>query len=305
MGTQYRIIVRLKDDELIEADNIEKELIDAMQSVNNSMSTYIPESELNKLNNASTGKPIELSSQLHDVIQESQAISKLSEGAFDITLGKVVNLWGFGKNGKINKAPTEQVLTQMIQSVGYQKIELRDSKLTKTVANISLDLSAIAKGYAVDKVAERLDDLAIENYLIDIGGELKASGFAQFEQVWKVGIEKPHALGGIQQIIALHDKSIATSGDYRNFHVIEGTQYSHTIDVKTLKPVFHRLALVSVIDERASRADALATAVMALGDERGWNFAQKHDLTVYMVVREEGENNYRVQMTESFKEYLQ
>ena len=305
MGTQYRITVLLDEHTEANVDAIEKSVVTSMEAVNQSMSTYLPDSELNKVNSLNARSELRLSKPLYDVIQESIYISELSNGAFDITIGKAVNLWGFGPDGNITEYPNEQDLEKIKQSIGYQKILLQNQSIIKKAPNMSLDLSAIAKGYAVDQVANAIDKFDIENYLIDIGGELRAQGQSQSNKTWAVGIEKPYTLGSIQEIISLRNKSIATSGDYRNYHVIDGKQFSHTIDALTLKPVFHRLALVSVIDNNASTADALATAIMALGDQKGWEFAVQHNLTIYMVIREDKENTYRVQMTDNFKQYLQ
>lgn len=305
MGTQYRITVLLDEHTEANVDAIEKSVVTSMESVNQTMSTYLPDSELNKVNSLNAGSELRLSKSLYDVIQESIYISELSNGAFDITIGKAVNLWGFGSAGNISEYPNDQELEQLKQSTGYQNIQLQAQSITKKTNNMFIDLSAIAKGYAVDQVAKSLDEFDIENYLIDIGGELRAQGQSQNNKAWAVGIEKPYTLGSIQEIISLRNKSIATSGDYRNYHVIDGKQFSHTIDALTLKPVFHRLALVSVIDNNASTADALATAIMALGDEKGWEFAKKHNLTIYMVIREDEKDSYRVQMTDNFKHYLQ
>ena len=305
MGTQYRITVLLANENKDKASQVERDAIQAMEFVNQSMSTYLEGSEINALNKAPENTKITLSESLQEVIEQSLELSEMSDGAFDITIGKAVNLWGFGPDGAITKSPTGEQLGAIKNSIGYQKLYLEESTITKSTTNLSIDLSAIAKGYAVDQVANALEGYGISNYLIDIGGELRASGFAQGKQAWRVGIEKPHTLGGIQQVIALTNKSIATSGDYRNYHIIDGEHYSHTIDAITLKPVFHRLALVSVVDDTASRADGLATAIMALGDEKGWAFAKQNGLAVYMVVREDEKDQYRVQMTKKFEQYLQ
>jgi len=305
MGTQYRVTVLIDSSLQPRIKEIERSLIAVMDSVNQSMSTYLPDSELNKINSASENTELNLSEQLYAVINESLTISELTNGAFDITIGEAVNLWGFGSNGKIDDFPSDQELEKISKSTGYQNIQLKEQSIIKKVPDMSLDLSAIAKGYAVDQVARKVEEYGIENYLIDIGGELRAAGLSQNNKPWTVGIEKPYTLGSIQEIVTLTNKSIATSGDYRNYHIIDGKQFSHTIDAITLKPVFHRLALVSVVEDNASTADALATAIMALGDEDGWVFAQKNNLTVYMVIREDEKDAYRVKMTENFKKYLQ
>ena len=303
MGTDYRITVLLDNTQVYE--DLEPQLIQVMESVNQSMSTYLSNSELSLLNQLPESVPVDLSASLLDVLNESLMISELSDGAFDVTVGKAVSLWGFGPDGAIKKTPTEQEVELLKGSVGYQNLTLNGKSLTKTKPNMYIDLSAIAKGYAVDQVANKLESFGIINYLVDIGGELRASGYSANNQQWRIGIEKPHDLGGIQQIISLSGKSIATSGDYRNYHIIDGQQFSHTIDSKTLKPVFHRLALVSVVSDKASTADALATAIMAMGESRGLTFAKDNELAVYMVIRESEKDQYSIEMTDEFVNYLQ
>ena len=283
MGTQYRITAVLNPE--VNVLELEKSILAAMQAVNQSMSNYIDDSELNQLNQAPSGRAIQLSAGLAEVLNMALSISALSEGAFDITLAPVIDLWGFGPNGSITQKPTAQTIDSLKDSIGYRHIELEEQVLRKKTDNLSIDLSAIAKGYAVDQVVIAIRNHGILDYLVNIGGELKAAGVNIDREIWRVGIEKPHILGGVQKIVSLDNNAIATSGDYRNFHLIDGQQYSHTIDPKTLSPVFHKLALVSVIHESASMADGLATAMMAMGEEHALDFANKHGLSAYFMVR--------------------
>ena len=311
MGTTYRVTVRT--DASIQQNELEQSVLAAMQSVNQSMSSYIAGSELNLFNQAPAGQAVSLSVDLAEVLNDAMSISELSDGAFDITVAQAVSLWGFGTDGRITTQPTNEQLDSIRESVGYKKLSLTrtaDSFLaTKQTQGLRIDLSAIAKGYAVDKVAKAIEQFGVNDYLIDIGGELKASGLSSDRIAWRVGIEKPHILGGIEQIIALKDQAIATSGDYRNYIEINGERFSHTIDTSTLKPVLHRLALVSVLHTKASTADALATAMMAMGETKALSFAIKNDLAAYFVIRQKqsaqaGEDLYEVQMTEKFKQHL-
>lgn len=305
MGTQYRITV--VSDRPLDSEGqvgIEQRIVAAMQAVNDSMSTYIPSSELNRFNRIQAHQAMPLSSGLYDVVKESLQISEMSQGAFDITLGGVVSLWGFGPDGAITRVPDDSKLQEIRQAVGYQKLKLEAKSLSKHSDGVTIDLSAIAKGYAVDQVAIELSDSGFTDFLVDIGGELRASGRNANGQVWRVGVEKPHVLGGVQDILLLENKAIATSGDYRNYHVIEGKHYSHTIDSSSLKPVFHQLALVSVISDKTSTADALATTLMVMGERKGLEFAKAQGLSVYMVIRGDSENDFKIQMTDGFKNHL-
>ena len=309
MGTQYRITMLLDsiDDKTLSEQRyktIEEKVVGVMESVNNSMSTYIEDSELSQLNKAPSNNAINLSDGLFEVIQESLLISQMSDGAFDITLGNVVNSWGFGERGRIDTVPDDDVLNELKSRVGYQNLLMKDRSVTKLVDGIEINLSAIAKGYGVDQVANVLIGLGIDDFLIDIGGELRASKPEGSTHGWRIGVEKPHVLGGVQEVIGLHNQAIATSGDYRNYLVVDGKQYSHTIDPATLRPVLHKLALVSVISDNTSTADALATAIMAMGEVQGLEFVNKHNLAAYMVVRSDEPDSYKIQMTEAFKHYL-
>lgn len=303
MGTQYRITAIVSPELDVEA--LEESVLAAMQAVNQSMSTYIEGSELSQLNRALAGEVTPLSISLAEVLTQAQSISVLSDGAFDVTLAPAINLWGFGPNGRITQKPSEQTLNDLRASVGYQNIELQEQGLRKKSDSVSIDLSAIAKGYGVDQAANVLQRSGVTDYLVNIGGELKASGRNIDQQVWRVGIEKPHILGGIQKVVALVNSAIATSGDYRNYYIIDGQHYSHTIDAKTLSPVFHKLALVSVIHESASMADGLATALMAMGEQQALRFANEHDLSAYFIIRGNSEDEFVEQMTDSFRLNLQ
>lgn len=303
MGTDYRISALVGRD--TDLDLLEQTIVNAMQAVNQSMSTYIKDSEINQFNSAPGGQAVSLSPELAEVLIESLALSQLSEGAFDVTLARVINLWGFGPTGRISKRPSQEQLADVKRSVGYEKLSLDGDTATKGISDLSIDLSAIAKGYAVDKVADALQQTGVSDFLINIGGELRGAGRKIDGSVWQVGIEKPHALGGIQEIAALDNKAIATSGDYRNFYLIDGEQFSHTIDPNTLTPVFHKLALVSVIAQTAMRADGLATAMMAMGEARAEKFAEKNNLAAYMLIREPLKDQYRIVVTEQFKAVLQ
>lgn len=303
MGTEYRITVI--DDQGLEHDYLEQILVKVMQTVNQSMSTYIDDSELNQVNNAASGQRIGLSPQLAEVLAESLHVSDISDGAFDVTLANVISAWGFGPNGLVSERPSDARLAELKSSVGYQKLSLGGHVLTKLADNMRIDLSAIAKGFAVDQVAEKLLSLNINHFLINIGGELRAAGTSgDSGRLWQVGIEKPHILGGIQQVAVLDNQAIATSGDYRNYVVLDEQQFSHMIDPQTLTPVYHKLALVSVIAQRASTADALATAMMAMGESRAASFAEQHQLAAYMVIREPGKDQYRIEITEKFRSNL-
>lgn len=302
MGTDYRITV--VTDSVVDQEKLHQNLLLEMNKVNDSMSHYFPSSELSKLNNAPANQAINLSDKLNQVMTEALLISKQSNGAFDVTLGPIIDLWGFGANGTITEQPSLSEMKAISQSVGYSRLSLQEGVLIKGHSNTQINLSAIAKGFAVDQVAQTLEKNNFHNYLINIGGELKAAGVNSDSQSWRVGIEKPELLGGIQQIITLNNEAVATSGDYLNYVIIDGQQYSHTIDPTTLSPVLHRLASVSVIHQNASTADALATAIMAMGEVQGLKFAEQQQLAAYLVVRDDVGDGLHVLKTTKISAYL-
>lgn len=303
MGTEYRITV--VSNATIDQQMVSESVLAAMQSVNQSMSNYIPDSELSKFNSLAANVPFVVSSDFASVMLEAEQISKLSSGAFDVTLAKAIDAWGFGPDGTINKKPSDEELLTLRDTVGYQYLNLQESVLSKSKDGVEVSLSAIAKGYAVDKVADAIEEYGINDYLVNIGGELRASGKTIDAQTWRVGIEKPHILGGIQQVALLDNKAIATSGDYRNYLVVDGQRFSHTIDPATLKPVLHKLALVSIITDKASTADALATAMMVMGEEKAWSFAEQNRLAAYFIVRGDQDQPFVFKYTEEFERNLQ
>jgi len=303
MGTEYRVTVIY--DNGVDLTALEQDIVAAMQRVNQSMSNYIVGSELSRFNASKAGDRQWISKEFQVVMAESIDIAKRTGGAFDVTLASVINLWGFGPEGGITEQPSNQKINELRDSTGYQKLSLKGRQLSKEHDALIINLSAIAKGYAVDKVAEALLRKGIEHFLVSIGGELRAQGHSSDGSLWRVGIEKPHILGGIQQIAVLDNQAIATSGDYRNYHIIDGRKFSHTIDPKTLKPVFHKLALVSVISDATSTADALATALMAMGEKRAIEFAEREKLAAYLVIREDNEAGFKIHVTEQFRSNLQ
>lgn len=303
MGTYFRI--KMLGDNENELKKLDVALMDSMERVNQSMSNYIETSEISRFNRLSATQQMKLSPQFAQVMRESIELSKMSNGAFDVTISPLINAWGFGEKGSIDRQPSATELRKLGNLIGYQQLSLEQDKLSKLVDGLEVNVSAIAKGYAVDQVAERLLAAGVENFLVDIGGEIRASGLNAQSKAWQIAIEEPSIAGGIHQIVELKDKAIATSGDYRNFLLVDGEQFSHTIDPTSLKPSLHRLASVSVLADRCSRADALATAIMVMGEERGFAFAEKHNLAVYMLIRSGQPNEYSILMTQKFRMILQ
>ncbi|NND81622.1 MAG: FAD:protein FMN transferase [Gammaproteobacteria bacterium] len=303
MGTDFRITVILPAER--EPQPLLDLLTNRLQQIEQRMSTYIDDSEVSRFNRAAAGQPVTLSDDTANVVRQAQDIAKLSGGYFDITVAALVNAWGFGPDGAITVRPEAELLEGLRASVGYSHLKLDGDQLSKTIDGVTIDLSAIAKGYAVDELSKLLAQQRVTDYLIDIGGELKARGVNIDRQLWRVGIERPEMLGGIAKVVELDSLAIATSGDYRNFLEIDGERFSHTIDPLTASPVLHRLALVSVLAEQASEADALATALLAMGEDKARRFAKQHELSVYLVIRQANTDSYEEFMTPGFAQRIQ
>ena len=276
-----------------------------LAGINAAMSTYLPDSELSKINRAAAGVWLPLSEELYRVIREALAISAASRGAFDITVGPLVNLWGFGPDGRPLQVPDAATIESVRAGTGYEKIHLRDAPraLRKDMDTIYLDLSGIAKGYAVDAVAALLEQLSLQDYLVELGGEVRARGRNAQGQYWRIGIEKPDLdTRTVERVIPLRDIAMATSGNYRNFFYLEGERYSHFINPATGRPIRQDLASVTVLDQSCMTADAWATALFVLGPERGRALAENLGLSVFFITRNGASYNER--LTSAFTRQL-
>ena len=302
MGTSYSVrIVEPKEKEILKG--IDTEIDSVLVDVNNKMSTYLQSSELSHFNQTKSTDWIEISKDLAHVINTSIGVSKESNSSFDITVGPLVNLWGFGPTQTANKMPDNKKIKELLVDVGINKIELdlNDLKIRKKNPDIYCDLSAIAKGFGVDKVGLFLESKGLKNYMVEIGGEVRTKGFNKQNEKWKIGISTP--LGnGLEKVVDIANLSIATSGDYYNYYEVDGVRYSHTIDPRTGRPITHKLASVSVINEDCEKADAYATAIDVMGPEEGYEFALKMKLPIFMIVRKE--NGFIEKMTPQFEDFI-
>lgn len=287
MGTTYCVeLVALPAG--VDADDLRAEVDRIIQSVDERMSTYAPDSELSRFNAAASTDWFPVTADTQAVVAEALRVSRLSDGAFDVTVGPLVDLWGFGPAGSTHLLPAEADLALARANVGYALLETRASPpaLRKRVPGLTVDLSGLAKGFAVDAVVRRLEDAGIHHYLVEIGGELRARGRNAAGEPWRVGIEKPSEDGrSIQRVVLLADRAIATSGDYRRFFEQRGRRFAHVIDPRTGRPVEHDVASATVLAKTAIEADAFATALMVMGPARGLDLAEELGLTVHLIVR--------------------
>ena len=310
MGTTYMVkAVKTTDSKAATTDErskqIKAEIENLLKIVNRQMSTWLKDSEISRFNRYGETQWFEVSSDTVRVIAEALRVSEISDGAFDITVGPLINLWGFGPAKQEKQIPAEAQLKELMAKIGFRKLSVRQlpPAVKKEEPGIYCDLSAIAKGFAVDKVAEYLDARGFLNYLVEIGGEVRARGFNHNKQIWRIGIETPDSKSrSLQKIVLLKNVSMATSGDYHNYFEKDGTRYSHTIDPTTGRPITHKLASVSVIHESCMTADAMATAIDVLGPVKGYELALQENLAIFMIVREK--EGFVEKMTPRFKKIL-
>lgn len=272
--------------------------------VNRQMSIYMPDSEISRFNRYPHTDWFTVSADLAKVVDQALNVSRSSGGAFDITVGPLVNLWGFGPEQKPKEIPPEEKIKERIQFIGYRKLSVRLSPpaLKKAIPAVYCDLGGIAKGCGVDKVAEYFDSLGIENYLIEIGGEVRARGEKETGSYWRLGIASPDGGPGIEKAFPLKNAALATSGDYHNYFEQDGVRYSHTIDPATGRPITHKLASVTVIHDSCTIADALATAINVLGPEKGYDLAVKENLPVFLIIK--GKDRFFEKKTPAFEKIL-
>ncbi len=289
MGTSYSLKYFPPDTLPVSATELQSGVEARLARINTLMSTYQQDSELSLLNAAPIGEWFPVSPQTWEVVALAQQISERTDGAFDISVAALVELWGFGAGERLDRVPAAEEITDLLQRVGYQHIELQARPAAvRKLADVKLDLSAIAKGYAVDYTVQYLRQAGIENFMFEVGGEIYASGMKPGGEPWRIAIESPvPERRDIQRILNLTDIAVATSGDYRNYFESDGKRYSHTIDPRTGYTIHHRLASVTVLDAATARADALATAFMVMGTERSLAYCDFHNIPALFIMKDE------------------
>ena len=286
MGTTYQ--VKLVPSEQSVSDDLGQKIQSRLDSLNNTFTTYQQDSELMLLNRAPVGQIYAVSQDMLHVLNTAKEVHQLTSGAFDPTVGALVNLWGFGPENTGNRVPSETDIATELGLLGFNKLQITpDATSITRSSDIALDMSAVAKGYAVDAVAELLEQEGFNNYLVEVGGELRLKGVKANKDPWRIAIEAPSLERGlVQKVLVPGDAAVATSGDYRNYFEKDGKRYSHTIDPRTGYPLDHQLASVTIIAETAVFADALATGFMVLGADASLKIAEENKLAVYLLVKE-------------------
>jgi len=259
-----------------------------LESVDGAMSTYRDDSELMRFNRQPADRAFVFTPATFGVLEQALAVTRASDGAFDVAVGPLVNAWGFGPQD-MAQAPDEETLASLLERIDARvQLTLDPSRhqVTKARSDVFVDLSGIAKGYAVDRVAAALTNRGVADFLVEVGGEMRARGERPGGRHWRVGVERPiEVRGQAARILPLKNAALATSGDYRNYRELEGARISHIIDPRTGRPIGHRLASASVVAEDCARADAWATALMVLGPEEGLAAAERHDIAALLLVR--------------------
>jgi FAD:protein FMN transferase len=304
MGTTYSVTVtRLPEG--VKRDTLQAVIDGVLSEVTRHLSTYDPASEISAFNTSRSTAALAASPMLHEVVALSRVASAASAGAFDITVAPLVRAWGFGDGqGASAAVPQREQLERMRASVGYEKLILPAAgrSLQKSVAELEIDVAGVAPGYAVDLIAQRFEALGVRDYLVELGGEVRARGRSPAGRPWRVAVEAP--VGGEPRPYALAEldrMSASTSGDYRDFRLIGGRRYSHTIDPRTGEPVHHQLASVCVLHPSAAYADAYATALMVLGPKQGYELATHLGLAALLIEHDAAGAGFHELVTPQFE----
>jgi thiamine biosynthesis lipoprotein len=304
MGTTYSVKV-VNAPARMDAAALRLAIEEVLALIDRQMSGYRNDSEISAFNRSRSIEWFPVSPQLAQLVGRSLDVSAESGGALDITVAPLVNLWGMGPQGERADLPTQHEIDQVRANVGYLHLSARAAPpaLRKALPELSVDLNAVAPGYAVDALAERFMQAGIENFMIDIGGEVRARGVNAQGGPWRIAVEKPVDRAAEPfAILELPDIAVTTSGEYRRFIVRDAHRYSHTMDPRNGRPVEHALASVVVIAPSAFEADAWATAFNVLGEEAGYRLAQRREMPVLFIV--EGADGLESRMTAAFERYL-
>lgn len=284
MGSTYSIKY-VRNEELPAPQAVQVEVEKILADVDRQMSTYRSDSDIERFNDLPANRCQTMPAPILELVRVGEQLSLQSEGSYDLTVEPLMNLWGFGPQARGEKVPSTEALTHAMQRVGHTHLRIDGDQLCKDTA-IEVDFNSIAAGYTVDTIAAKLESMGIHNYLAEVTGELKAAGKKLDGSPWKIALEEPRADQQVaERIINVDGYGVSTSGDYRNYFEQDGYRYSHTFDARTGAPITHNLASVTVINPSTLMADGLSTLLLILGPERGWDYAQKHNIGAFFVIR--------------------
>lgn len=321
MGTTWSVKLEAREADL---PALQRGIQARLDTVVAQMSTWEADSDLSRFNRAAAGTRQALPAGFHQVLSAALQLAADTDGAFDPTVGPLVNLWGFGPDGRRGQAPQADELAAARARVGWQRLQIDDHGNAVQPGGAYVDLSGIAKGYGVDEVARFLSEQDVPAFLVEVGGELRSHGHKRDGSPWRIAVESPapedmvaagaNGPGGspantgdagaaAQTVVALDGLAMATSGDYRHYFEQDRRRYAHTIDPRTGAPVQHALASVTVLHEQCMQADALATALTVLGPAQGWDYALRHGLAVRLVWH--ADDGFASRMTPAFAAHVQ
>ena len=284
MGSTYSI-KWVSAEQTPAPDEIKASVDQLLEEFESVASTWRPESQLSRFNAAPAGSCQPMAQSILDIVALAEQLHEASDGGFDITLDPLLQLWGFHGDTGPQRVPSGQQRAEAKAQTGHQHLHVRDGQLCKDVA-LQLDVSGLAAGYMVDEVVEHLASMGIQDYMVEITGELKADGTKPGGRPWRIAVEEPRDDSRVAQVVLpLRGLGVSTSGDYRNYFEHEGQRYSHTFDPLTGSPVMHDLAAVTVLHPSAAWADGLSTVLLVKGSDLGWEYAIEHELPALFVIR--------------------
>ncbi|MCD6184909.1 MAG: FAD:protein FMN transferase [Deltaproteobacteria bacterium] len=303
MGTTYRI--KFFSSSCNNFSTLKNKINQRLDEINQSMSTYIDDSEISRFNRSGeAGKKFYISDDFFNVIKVAEKIYHITGGAWDGTIKPLVHLWGFDGSQFAKHVPEQSLIEKIVSKTGFNKIEVSEKKfIVKNDVPVTLDLASIAKGYGVDQIAQLIKKYGISNFIVEIGGEVYASGFKENGQNWQVGINNPEKNAGFEKVykkLSLQNRALATSGDYRQFFEINGIRYSHVIDPRTGYPVNNGVVSVSILADKCVLADGLATAVMVMGWKQGLALVNSLDGVECLIITREKDDSFADHTTSGF-----
>ena len=298
MGTTYS--VKINNPKNVKVWILQAEVDSILNSINDIFSTYIKDSEINKFNNYLDTDKINVSDEFIYVLNKAKDVYINSDNYYDITVNKIIDLWDLNKVKGEYIIPTKNMINNTLKAVGFDKIIIQDNYLQKQNGNIELDCNSLAKGYAVDRISQLLESKSIDDYMVDIGGEIRVQGMKDKDKFWSVGIQSPDN-DGIVDKLELQNISIATSGDYNNFIVINGKEYPHIINPKTGHPINNNILSATVLSKDCIDADAYATALMVMKVHEGVEMINNLDGFECMIITEANNGDLDYHYSKGFK----
>ncbi len=302
MGTTYSVVA-VDHTKSFSEEDLRKAIDSHLATVNAQMSNWDAASEISRFNASASTAPMTVSPELAAVMQAAQDVHIASDGQFDVTLGPLIEKWGFGARTVDTPVPSESDIFDALAASGQaDMIRVDGNSLQKTHPDAQIYLSAIGKGFGVDHVAQGLKALGFQDFMVEIGGDIYTSGRNPEGMPWQIGIETPNPFDrGVQQVVGLTNMGMATSGDYRNYFEKDGERFSHILDAKTGRPVTHATTSATVLAENAMLADAWATAMLVLGKERGLEIADQLNLAVMFIERDTDSTDIQFKTTPSVR----